>query len=44
MILGVTRLLHRVEVRGGAGSRKTVLAREQAKSLARRARAQAAGR
>ncbi len=34
MILRVTRLLNRVEVRGGAGSGKTVLAMEQAKSLA----------
>ncbi|GAA3530463.1 nuclease [Aeromicrobium flavum] len=32
-ILGVTRLLHRVEVRGGAGSGKTVLALQQAKQL-----------
>ncbi|MDT9592646.1 NERD domain-containing protein/DEAD/DEAH box helicase [Nocardioides zeae] len=35
VILGVTRLLHRVEVRGGAGSGKTVLALLQAKELAR---------
>ena len=35
MILGVTRLLHRVEVRGGAGSGKTVLALAQAKDLTR---------
>ena len=34
-ILRVTRLLHRVEVRGGAGSGKTVLALQQAKELAR---------
>jgi nuclease-like protein len=34
-ILQVTRLLHRVEVRGGAGSGKTVLALQQAKELAR---------
>ncbi|MFW6772639.1 NERD domain-containing protein [Nocardioides sp. CPCC 205120] len=34
-ILGVTRLLHRVEVRGGAGSGKTVLALQQAKELSR---------
>lgn len=34
-ILGVTRLLNRVEVRGGAGSGKTVLAITQAKQLAR---------
>ena len=32
-ILGVTRLLTRVEVRGGAGSGKTVLALQQAKQL-----------
>lgn len=32
-ILGVTRLLRRVEVRGGAGSGKTVLALQQAKQL-----------
>lgn len=32
-ILGVTRLLNRVEVRGGAGSGKTVLALQQAKQL-----------
>lgn len=35
MILGVTRLLNRVEVRGGAGSGKTVLALQQAKELSR---------
>jgi len=34
-ILNVTRLLNRVEVRGGAGSGKTVLALQQAKELAR---------
>ncbi|MCF6376435.1 NERD domain-containing protein [Nocardioides KLBMP 9356] len=34
-ILGVTRLLNRVEVRGGAGSGKTVLALQQAKELTR---------
>ncbi len=34
-ILKVTRLLHRVEVRGGAGSGKTVLALQQAKELTR---------
>ncbi|RYB94808.1 nuclease [Nocardioides oleivorans] len=34
-ILRVTRLLHRVEVRGGAGSGKTVLALQQAKELTR---------
>ena len=34
-ILRVTRLLNRVEVRGGAGSGKTVLALQQAKELAR---------
>ena len=34
-ILSVTRLLHRVEVRGGAGSGKTVLALQQAKELTR---------
>lgn len=34
-ILEVTRLLHRVEVRGGAGSGKTVLAMTQAKQLSR---------
>jgi len=34
-ILGVTRLLNRVEVRGGAGSGKTVLALQQAKELSR---------
>ena len=38
-ILGVTRLINRVEVRGGAGSGKTVLALTQAKELhPRRAR------
>jgi len=35
MVLQVTRLLHRVEVRGGAGSGKTVLALAQARNLAR---------
>lgn len=35
MILHVTRLLNRVEVRGGAGSGKTVLALQQAKELSR---------
>lgn len=35
MILSVTRLLNRVEVRGGAGSGKTVLALQQAKELSR---------
>lgn len=35
MILHVARLLHRVEVRGGAGSGKTVLALQQAKELTR---------
>lgn len=35
MILGVTRLLNRVEVRGGAGSGKTVLAMTQARQLTR---------
>ncbi len=35
MILSVTRLLERVEVRGGAGSGKTVLAMAQAKQLTR---------
>ncbi|MGZ5416245.1 MAG: NERD domain-containing protein [Nocardioides sp.] len=35
LILGVTRLLHRVEVRGGAGSGKTVLALAQARELTR---------
>ena len=35
LILGATRLLNRVEVRGGAGSGKTVLALQQAKELAR---------
>lgn len=34
-ILRVARLLHRVEVRGGAGSGKTVLALQQAKELTR---------
>ena len=34
-ILGVTRLLNRVEIRGGAGSGKTVLALTQAKELTR---------
>lgn len=34
-LLKVTRLLHRVEVRGGAGSGKTVLALTQAKQLTR---------
>lgn len=34
-ILQVTRLLHRVEVRGGAGSGKTVLALQQARQLTR---------
>ncbi|WP_181312551.1 nuclease-related domain-containing DEAD/DEAH box helicase [Nocardioides campestrisoli] len=34
-ILSVTRLLRRVEVRGGAGSGKTVLALQQAKDLTR---------
>ena len=34
-ILQVTRLLRRVEVRGGAGSGKTVLALQQAKELTR---------
>ena len=34
-ILAVTRLLNRVEVRGGAGSGKTVLAMTQAKQLTR---------
>lgn len=33
-LLGVTRLLHRVEIRGGAGSGKTVLAIRQASDLA----------
>ncbi|WP_183093208.1 nuclease-related domain-containing DEAD/DEAH box helicase [Nocardioides stalactiti] len=32
-ILGVTRLINRVEIRGGAGSGKTVLALRQAKEL-----------
>lgn len=35
VILQVTRLLTRVEVRGGAGSGKTVLALQQAKELTR---------
>ncbi len=35
LILGVTRLLNRVEIRGGAGSGKTVLAMTQAKELTR---------
>lgn len=35
MLLSVTRLLNRVEVRGGAGSGKTVLAMAQAKQLTR---------
>lgn len=35
MILSVTRLLNRVEVRGGAGSGKTVLALAQARDLTR---------
>ena len=35
VILQVTRLLRRVEVRGGAGSGKTVLALQQAKELTR---------
>lgn len=34
-LLKVTRLLHRVEVRGGAGSGKTVLALQQARDLTR---------
>ena len=34
-ILSVTRLINRVEVRGGAGSGKTVLALQQAKELSR---------
>lgn len=34
-LLKVTRLLHRVEIRGGAGSGKTVLALAQARELAR---------
>lgn len=33
LVLGVTRLLRRVEIRGGAGSGKTVLALTQAKQL-----------
>lgn len=35
LILGVTRLLRRVEIRGGAGSGKTVLALTQARQLTR---------
>lgn len=35
VLLGATRLLRRVEVRGGAGSGKTVLALQQAKELSR---------
>lgn len=35
MILSVTRLLNRVEIRGGAGSGKTFLALQQAKELTR---------
>ncbi|WP_231998815.1 nuclease-related domain-containing DEAD/DEAH box helicase [Nocardioides baekrokdamisoli] len=35
MILSVARLLNRIEVRGGAGSGKTVLALQQAKELTR---------
>jgi len=35
VLLGATRLLRRVEVRGGAGSGKTVLALQQAKDLSR---------
>lgn len=35
VLLRVTRLLNRVEIRGGAGSGKTILALEQAKSLTR---------
>jgi hypothetical protein len=35
VLLGATRLLRRVEVRGGAGSGKTVLALQQAKELTR---------
>jgi hypothetical protein len=35
LLLKVTRLLHRVEVRGGAGSGKTILALTQAKDLTR---------
>jgi hypothetical protein len=35
MILGAIRLLHRVEIRGGAGSGKTWLAIEQARRLSR---------
>lgn len=34
-LLGVTRLLHRIEVRGGAGSGKTTLALAQARELTR---------
>ena len=33
MLLGAIRLLHRVEVRGGAGSGKTWLAIQQARRL-----------
>lgn len=33
-LLKVTRLLNRVEIRGGAGSGKTVMAVQQAKDLA----------
>lgn len=33
-LLNVTRLLHRVEIRGGAGSGKTVMAIQQARDLA----------
>ncbi|OBB77133.1 NERD domain-containing protein [Mycobacterium sp. 852014-52144_SCH5372336] len=36
VILDATRLLHRIEVRGGAGSGKTFLAMEQARRLAQR--------
>jgi hypothetical protein len=43
-ILGVTRLLNRVEVRGGAGSGKTVLALQQAKELSRGVRERKAQR
>ncbi|GAB3811806.1 ATP-binding domain-containing protein [Tessaracoccus terricola] len=35
LILGVTRLLRRVEIRGGAGSGKTVLALTQARQLSK---------
>jgi hypothetical protein len=35
VILGAIQLLHRVEIRGGAGSGKTFLAMEQARRLAR---------